>query len=464
MKYAEPQGLEMQRWASLVLALLLLAFELAWAMFSAFAVAEIKAGAAYSWVPLLFCLAMTAANTWALARSVKSGHFLWLFSRWPLSAAPHPVLDQAITAFREADLERVLLLAAKEVDTETALALRAGAGRSLALLGRMSEAAEALRGLDSERARLMWLEPRRAWGRERPAYFVPQDAVWARRQFWLTLFLLFNLSILVGLLVWLDPIPYSPAGLQAFDVGKFETLEVGPFVIHHHDAAAARDLGALAEKALAAELEFLGREDAVIEPGAFHLYLCEDRVEYLRRAPAAPDWEEASALPEQNSIYLHKHPPEERIYFEVVVGHELSHLLYRRFIPVHKNDAWLNEGLADYQGYAFALDRAGFPRQAWLGEHVFAKLAQRNLPFGTFFDVDPHEIKDSNDVEIFYRQGFSIVFLLVEHYGRKDFLRFLDNYRAANGSATAALAATYPTIQNIDELAAVWGLFYGHGH
>lgn len=463
MKSAEPQGLGMQRWASFVLALLLLLMELGWALVAAYCVAKLQVHGV-GLRPLLFAGAMALANTWALARVIKSGHFLWTFSRWPRPSKLHPVLDQAWAAFGHDDHQRVLVLAAKDVEPEIAALLRSGAGRSYALLGRLDEAAEAFRGAEGEKARLLWLQPRRAWGREWPAYFKPIDAVWARRQFWITLFTLFSISAWFGFASLVGERPALPAVVRAFDGGSFETLEEGPFVIHHHDEAAARELGILAEKALAAELAFLGRETAVIEPRSFQVYLCQDRAEYLRRAPMAPDWEEASAVPAQNSIYLYRHPPEERIYFEVVLAHELSHLLYRRFIPVHKNDAWLNEGLADYQGYAFALDRAGFPRQAWLSEHAFANLSQRSLPFGNFFDVDPYQIKSPDDVATFYRQGFSIVFLLVEHYGRKDFLRFLDNYRAANGNATAALAATYPTIQNTSELAAVWGLFYGRGH
>jgi hypothetical protein len=464
MRAAEPQGLGMQRWASLVLALLLMGMELGWALLAAFNVAKLELGAGGAWRALLLSALMAVANTWALARVIKSGHFLWLFSRWPQPPMAQPVLDQAWSAFDDGDLERVVMLAGKDVDAGTRQFLRRGAGLSLALLGRMTEAADALEGLEERAPQLQWLRPRRAWGKDRPPYFKPYDAVWARRQFWITLFTLFSITawfVFADLVHGGTPIPEA---LRAFDSASFETLEDGPFVIHYHDAAAAQELAGLAEKALAAELAFLGRENAEIGRRSFQLYLCDDRAEYLKRTPMAPVWEEASAVPSQNSLYVYKHPPEEHIYFEVVVAHELSHLLYRRFIPVHKNDAWLNEGLADFQGYAFALDRAGFPRQAWLSEHAFAKLAQRSLPFGDFFEIDPYEIKDPNDVGIFYRQGFSIVFLLVEHYGRKDFLRFLDNYRLANGNATAALAATYPTIQNTSELAAVWGLFYGHGH
>jgi aminopeptidase N len=192
------------------------------------------------------------------------------------------------------------------------------------------------------------------------------------------------------------------------------------------------------------------------------LYLCETREEYLRRTPSAPPWEQASALPVLDSIYIHRLPPEQSIYFESVLAHELAHLLYHRFYPVAGNDAWLNEGLADYLGYAFALDRAGFARQAWLDEHVFKQLEGQTIPFDRFFQVDPHRISNTQEVATFYRQGFSVVFMLIEHYGQEQFLTFLRAYRRGDRDVAKALAEAYPTIQNTEGLASVWSLFYGH--
>jgi hypothetical protein len=460
MKALEPQGLSMQRWARRWRALFRLGLVWFWAAACSVTVAQHKAGfAGYDWI--LAAGFGVVLNTWGLARAVRNGHFLWLYSRWQAQAGGGLALQHARQAYRDGDLERVILLAGKEGEPGEAASLREGAARSLALLGRMEEAAVAFEAVGAKEP-LRWLRPRRAWGLSLKPYFRVADAAWSRRGVWLVA--LAAISVL-GVGTYLSAV--GDLGMHApgrsFNSADFEALERSAFTVHYHDRAAGEALADLAEKALVTELAFLGRSDAEIPPGSFQLFLCDSREEYLKRAPQAPAWEQAATQPESGTIYLHKLPEDERVYFEIVVAHELSHLLYHRFFPVPYNDAWLNEGLADYQGYAFALDRAGVARQAWLRQKRFAKLAERSLPFDRYFLTDPHELKSDADVETFYRQGFSLVFLLVEHYGQKNFLRFLDAYREQRGNATKALAQVYPTIQDESELAAVWGLFYEKG-
>jgi hypothetical protein len=461
-----PVGLRRQRVASILLALFFLALELAWFLLLAFLLMlNLRWGLASSSALAVAAFAGAVFNTWGLARVVKNGHFLWQYGRWPVAEPAHGergldlLQSQARQAFVDDDMERVVLLASKLEASQRPLELGAGLGRALALLGRLDEAASVFREQGAEAESLRWLQPRRAWGLDRPIYFKPSDARWARRH--LSLALLAALSALASL--WVT----EAAGdllrgrrVEAFDRQGFKVSQEGPFTFYYHDPA-FRDLVAdLAGKALRHQLAFLDREPAVIPEGTFRFYLCEDREEYLARAPYAPAWEQASALPALNSIYIHKLPADQRIYFESVLAHELSHLLYHRFFPVKANDAWLNEGLADYLGYAFALDRAGFARQDWLQRHSFKGLAARALPFDQFFAIDPHSLSKTEDVVTFYRQGFSVVFLLVEHYGREAFLGFLDAYRLNGGDAARALAVAYPSIQGTSDLAAVWDLFF----
>jgi hypothetical protein len=462
MMTVEPKGTGLQRWASLGLAFGLLGLEFLWAAACALALAMVRLQL-LGWAGAMLPALGVGLNTWAWARAVKNAHFLWLYSRWTVPDGGSEALKQAVRAYADNDLERVLVLAGKEAPAADGEALRGGAARSLALLGRMEEAATAFAAEPGAEERLRWLRPRRAWGRERPPYFKTADAAWGRRQFWLIVFASLSISSCFELMGWMSDLR-QPRGGRHFDSERFESIERGPFVIHYHDAAAAVDLADVIEKALSTELAFLDRSDALIPDGSYQLYLCDSREEYRQRAPAAPIWEQAATEPATGRVYLFKLPPADHIYFEIVVAHELSHLLYHRFFPVRFNDAWLNEGLADYQGYAFALDRAGFARQAWLQNRRFAGLAQRSLPFSSFFLINPYQLKTPEEVGTFYTQGFSLVFMLVEHYGQKNFLRFLDAYREQNGDAAKALALTYPTIQNTDQLAAVWGLFYGKGN
>lgn len=399
-----------------------------------------------------------------LRRTIKNGHFIWLYGRWRLGEAfTTPIAQQAQQAFADGDFERVILLARKaeskgssESSNES---LQAGLGKALALLGRLDEATEVLELCPSEQEGLRWLKPRRAWGMEWPTYFHVDDVRWLKRGYWLGLLMALSVGGMVWSVWWIQSRPGEM--VHAFNVSGFETVQQGAFTIHYHDPQFRDRVLDLAEKALFKELDFFEHADADIPKGTFQLYLCNDRAEYLRRAPYSPSWEEASALPQSNRIYLYEPSKDDSIYFEVVVAHELSHLLYNRFFQVKFNDAWLNEGLADYLGYAFGLDRAGYARQDWLDKHRFKALAAKSIPFDHFFEIDPHDLKTDDEVRIFYRQGFSVVFMLVEHFGRADFLRFLNAYRDSAGNASIALAKVYPTIPDTEALAGLWGLYFG---
>lgn len=463
-----PQGLKRQRVASILLAIAFLAMELVWALLFSFLMVltfrwRLEGSAMWAAGVGLALL----ANTWGLARSVKNGHFLWLYSRWTTEdGGGERALDQlhlqARQAFADGDLERVLLLTGKLDPGARPPDLSAGLGRSLALLGRLEEAATAFRQHGRDAECLRWLQPRRAWGLDWPVYFVPADARWARRHLWLVL--LAACSMLGGLVAVERSVALARSQRgEAFDRQGFQSVQRGPFTLYYHDPAFMEQSAELLEKALAHQLAFFRRQGAALPAGAMRVYLCETREEYLQRAPYAPAWEQASALPALDSIYIHKLPDDERIYFESVLAHELSHLLYHRFYPVHGNDAWLNEGVADHLGYAFALDRAGFARQEWLNRHRFQSLSAQALPFDRFFAIDPHSLARTEDVQTFYRQGFSLVFMLIEHYGEESFLRFMDAYRRSDGQVTRALAEAYPSIRSTEDLAAVWGLFYGKG-
>jgi hypothetical protein len=93
-----------------------------------------------------------------------------------------------------------------------------------------------------------------------------------------------------------------------------------------------------------------------------------------------------------------------------------------------------------------------------LMEHAFKDLRKHSLPFKQFFQVEPHELPDA-EVETFYRQGASMVYMLIENYGKNAFLTFMDRY-AATGDIDRSLAAAYPTLPSVEALGAVWGLFF----
>ncbi len=252
----------------------------------------------------------------------------------------------------------------------------------------------------------------------------------------------------------------APDAPQGFDESAFRASRQGAFTFYYHDAAFLGWAAPLAQAALDHDLAFLGLPAGAFAPGSLRVYLCADRAEYRRRAPYDPPWESACADPPRAAVYVHAFAAAHggRAAFEVTLAHEIGHVCLYRLVGSLPDD-WLNEGTADYLGYSFGLDREGVPREAWLQERYFQGLRGRALPFGRFFTQDPHALP-SNEVATFYRQGFSVVYMLVEDYGRGPFLAFLRAYARDGGDADRALASTYPTIPDTAALAAVWGVFY----
>jgi len=409
--------------------------------------------------------ALVIANTWALAWLVKAGYFIWLFGRWPLEQDP-PDLNQAeghnvlaaATAFDQGQFSKaaalLMRLPADRRSTGHWLAL----GRSSALCGELDESRVALKnaGIPWKIGRLM--ADRRAFGFNRGPYF---DATMPGRIDHVPVFSLVVLVLVLGCAAMTGFFYSRLRGLESlapsFDATAFQQETRGRLTLYYHDPDFRDHAAAVAQDALDHDLDFLGMPAGTFGPGTIKLYLCDSEAEYRRRSPNHPAWEAACADPPATAVYVYRLPDKDHIFFEVVLAHELAHLCYYRMAGASPDD-WLNEGLADYLGYHFGLDRAGIPRQAWLQDHYFQGLRSKAMPFSSFFNTDPR-LLPADDVATFYQQGFSVVYVLIEDYGREPFLKFLRECSDRKNVDTA-LASSFPTIPNIDALSAVWGLFF----
>jgi hypothetical protein len=410
--------------------------------------------------------ALLVVNSWALLCSVKSGYFIGALGRWPqaplpagLSQADEHTLLAAADAFDQGRFDKVPDLMARLPQDRLEPAHWLGLGRALALSGRGQEALVALEKGGGGRRLTALFRPRSGLGLEIGPYFgdrIPANMEGIAALFVFALCLMLGSGALCQAVVRSLRSFVSPPS-ATFDETSFHTEQRGRLTLYYHDPAFRDQSADLAEAALDHDLAFLGMPSDTFGPGAVKLYLCDSEEEYRRRAPDHPSWEAACAEPDAAAVYIHRFPEKDHVYFEVVMAHELGHLCYYRLAGSSPDD-WLNEGLADYLGYDFGLARAGVPRQAWLQDNYFAGLRDRALPFDLFFRTDPHALPDA-DVATFYQQGFSVVYLLIEDYGREPFLKFLREYGAGK-DVNAALAASFPTIPNIRALAAVWSLFY----
>ena len=410
-------------------------------------------------------LAALGLNGYALSRAFKARHLLGLFSAWPglpeEGATDNETRLLALSA-RQAFLHGDF---AKTQGLLKRLALSTGPielarGRSLVMQGEFEEAVTYLESGGQGWAARRFLTRRRNWWLLKSRYFQPSDVHWATRTWRLTflgaLALAASLTMLAFNYQLVDSIKQTVR--EGFSDKNFNVSVQGRFTLHYHDEAFMRQVADQADDALTQDLAFLGLPPEAFGPGEIQLYLCADQAEYLARSPFTRSWEAASALPSKTQIYFYNLGERQRIYFEVVVAHELAHLCYHKVVTKAEDDSWLNEGLADYLGYKFALDRAHYPRQAWLLANHFNKLKEKSLPFDIFLSDDPHHLKDEDSIHTFYTQGFSIVYVLIEEYGKDDFLRFL-RYFGAGKPLAASLQAAYPTIRNATELQAVWTLF-----
>lgn len=409
-------------------------------------------------------------NLWALAWAGKALYFIGIFGAWPRSeGAPLEKDDElavfaAGRAFDTGDFHKVPGLLARvppeRLRQEHYLAL----GRALALSGAMQEAAEALDKAGARPDIGAKLRPGRRFRPGAAPYFGPELAGRAARAPWMAALaaalVLGGAAVTTGLALQVAKLGHR---LPSFNAGAlasgsaFQSEVSGRLTVYYHDPEFRDQAVEIAEAALTQDLAFLGLPADTFGPGAVKLYLCDSEEEYRERAPSHPSWEAACAMPPDATLYIHRFGAREHVFFEVVMAHELGHLCYFRLIGSSPDD-WLNEGTADYMGYRFALDRAGIARQAWLQNTLFASLRSKALPFDLFFRTDPHQLPD-DEVATFYQQGFSVVYLLIEDYGRDPFLKFLHQF-TAHKDINAALADAFPTIPNINALAAVWSLFY----
>ncbi len=425
---------------------------------------------ALSW--LLLWAGVVACCSWAALGLLKRRRFWLAFGGWAPGPSRSPVWKAARAAFLAGDLEKALALLQRhlnEAPQDSPEAARFNRAGLLALLGRRPEALESMEP-GSRRARILG-------GRHEGGLALP-------------LALVLFLALPAVALHVRAMIPRLKVLGSGFQDGDFLASQTGHFVLHYHDAAYRDWAARTAEAALAFDLAFYGMPADSFSVSKIRLYLCDSQAEYLARSPFAQSWEAGSAQPGRRSIYLYR-DPSPSLYDDVVMAHEVSHICFHQLFP-DKEDlsrrnsgwwgawgddlrlmggldreplpSWLDEGLANYLGYRFALEtRTRVDYRLWLEANVFKELEKRHYPFELFWSANPQALHGQvDDIQLFYTQGFSLVFTLVEHFGRERFLRFLREYYLLHDLGKA-LAKSYPQIQSAEDLRGIWLLYAGAG-
>ncbi len=392
--------------------------------------------------------------------------FKFRFGRWIESPAEdierRHLLEDARGAYLEGDRE----LSARTLSRY--LEQRPGhpeARLSLAYLkasmGRNEDAVEALRLAGDPYRDAEWLDSSRGW-RHWP--YSPRMA---------TLYgsgALAPLLVLCGLvlgvyLVGPTFIRYRDFAIRIMHKGIFNTdgmqhEQNGAFSIYYSNPEFLKRTIPLAQDALDYNLNFFDLSQD--QTPDITLILSANDVEYHRRSQGfSQPWQAGMADSTHAQIHVYDHPSyrgrEAIANLEILLAHEISHLCFAKVLPNAKNDSWLNEGLADYVGYRFALGRHGYAMDAWLKANLFKSLLAKSLPFKKFVQSEPNRLA-LDDVRTFYQQGFSVVYVLIERFGKESFVNFL-RYATQDGDLDRALKKAYPTIQGIEQLGGIWDLY-----
>lgn len=174
------------------------------------------------------------------------------------------------------------------------------------------------------------------------------------------------------------------------------------------------------------------------------IYLYDDAKDYLK-STGQPDWSSGCAQVAQKTIYTF---PFAKGFFESILPHELSHIIFREFVGFDNKSIplWLDEGVATYEGNV---------RLPTANTVVITALKEgRFIELGQLAKLDPQQINGKEAAELFYAESVSVIYYLLEEFGRDYFVLFCQNLRDKQ-DFDRALSSSYP-FSNLEELGRAW--------
>jgi hypothetical protein len=158
-----------------------------------------------------------------------------------------------------------------------------------------------------------------------------------------------------------------------------------------------------------------------------------------------PPWAIGDAVPKDKVIRAF---PLAQNFFEVILPHEISHIIFREFVGFENYAVplWLDEGVASYyqklqySGIKMALVSAKDSRMLMGVPQLTAVRSVWNM--------------GKDQVKLFYMEAINIVDFLFKEYGKDSFVLFCQNLRDKK-DLVRALSSTYP-ISSLQELDTLW--------
>ena len=215
-----------------------------------------------------------------------------------------------------------------------------------------------------------------------------------------------------------------------------ETLH---FVLHYFRSSIAAPVSVEAEfyyRYITTDLGVTPQDEAAAGAGKSHIYLFETREDWVafRQAAALEDWTGAVCI--DGALFVPRYP--EFKWKGNALGHEIAHLLVRRFVG-NKAPLWLKEGQAEdvsSRGYSAYYRARGY------AAHPLELIPNGYIPLARLTSLTGYP--QGAEVETLYRQSRALVaFLSAE--GRKP--QFVKMFRAmAQGAPfSSAFSDAYGT-------------------
>lgn len=174
------------------------------------------------------------------------------------------------------------------------------------------------------------------------------------------------------------------------------------------------------------------------------IYIYDDDRDFQANT-GQPPWALGDAVPREKVIRAF---PLAKNFFEVILPHEISHIIFREFVGFgnYAVPLWLDEGVASYY------QKLQYPGiKAALRS---AKAAGTLMNIVELSSVRSIWNMGRERVKLFYMEAIDIVDFLFKEYGKNNFVLFCQNLRDKKDLARA-LSATYP-LNSIQELGAAW--------
>lgn len=178
------------------------------------------------------------------------------------------------------------------------------------------------------------------------------------------------------------------------------------------------------------------------------IYIAEDNEHYLKEFNCQ-SWSAACVDYRNKIIYTFVSQKD----FYSTLSHELTHIIFREYIGTVKVPLWLDEGMATYIQY-----KDGPEKKFMISSIKKSIRDQSYIDFSKINEIYSFT-SDTKDVELFYQQAFSMVYFLIERFGRSKFSEFL-MYLKNGRSFDEAFYRAFRSMDNMEDFERLWIRFY----